>query len=848
MSGFAFDANVIIGDITANILSSGNLNANVFEANMLTSGNVVSTNGDTGTINANSIVLNVISGGDTRIDRLIANSVTTGDFYTTSTITAGVIDCAQGKISGNSSSNASLISNVISANTASFVNTSVGYGNLVNAVVIGNIIANVVTSGDANAVFLNSNLTTSGSIFGNISNSASIVAEYSNIRTMNVGNINSTTFNAEYLYVGNITVTGVSNTGYLICRNATFSLNSNIQTLITENVTTSNAGSNIFTNVITTGNAFSQNINTINANVLGITSVFSNVITNISNIRTLILLSNVSLGNLTATSANVTSNVSVGNLIGNIVASNAFFNTATIRNLAIFDVTGNILVAQSNASISNLTTERILLSDANIANLSTSNVSSNIAVVTGTCRIDAINSSNITFTNTATVSAAVVNVLGNLTVSNVINVQNLTANVGNIWQAVSNIQSMTTANIFTNTMTIINSFTYSNISSQRLIATNTLTANGVNLFSNIANLTVSGNANVGRWIAASAPATGALCFSSTESANLTTANLFAGNLNTWRAFVGNVIGNVMTTVAGDFGGIRVSVANIDVSGVANVENFTVNGNLFATNVITRDLSANLINFSGSLSNTSSISISGNSLFTSSANAANVGVSINMITQNLFGNRLSSENIQGNVLQASNIAVSQTVNVVGNISIGNLSVSRELFANSITISSGGTIVGNNTTRMITTPTSNSWSVGSLVGNANVSVQFTANTMVVQNIQPNTLVVNINQSTPTSNSGVRAIYIGYIVPVNFNATSSTTVSFSPALPTNCIYMPQLQYYSGGTVLQNNASFSTQIGLGVETITNTSCTIRMSTLDTLPIPSTSFFGLMVTAVQTV
>ena len=495
--------------------TAGGMFGNVFSANT----NVYNT--------ANLFTANIWSVNVTNIATFQNSVYHFGNTFATGfTQTTGVIIPTTTGISGLGGpsllfANAFLQTANIGSSTAQMAMNVTGNVYVSNSINVANVLAvtvnasymNIITSGYANMASINV-FTGANATFLTVQTLANVYG------TANIVTSNTQTANIVTANVQNLNVSTGANVSYL---NVTFVANVNRANILTTNVQTAN---------IVTANVQNLNVSTgANVSYLNVTFV-----------------ANVNTANL------LTSNIQSANIV-----------TANVQNL---NVSTGANVSYLNVTfVANVNTANLLTSNIQSANIVTANVQ-NLNVSTG-ANVSYLNVTYIANVNTA-----------NILTSNVQSANIVTANV-------QNLNVSTGANVSYLNVTYV-----ANINTANLLTTNVQSANIVT--ANVQNLNVSTGANVS-YLNVSFIAnvnTANILTANIASANIVTANV--SNLNTYSA---NVTSLFVQTFANILGSNIVSTfsSNINVAAFANV--FTANifrGNVQTTMNVSGLLSATLL--------------------------------------------------------------------------------------------------------------------------------------------------------------------------------------------------------------------------------------------------------------
>ena len=447
-----------------------------------------------------------------------------------------------------------------------------------------------------------------GNIFSantNVYNTANLFT--ANIRSVNVTNI--ATFQNSVYHFGNTFATGFTQTTGVIIPTTTGISGLGGPSLLFANafLQTANIGSSTAQMAMNvTGNVYvSNSINVANVLAVTVNASYMNIITsgyaNMASINVFTganatFLTVQTLANVYGTANIVTSNTQTANIV---TANVQNLNVSTGANVSYLNVTFVANVNRANILTTNVQSANIVT--ANVQNLNVS-TGANVSYLNVTF-VANVNTANLLTSNIQSANIVTANVQ-NLNVSTGANVSYLNvtfvANVNTANLLTSNIQS---ANIVTANVQNLNVSTGANVSylnvtyianvlTANLITSNIQSANIVT--ANVQNLNVSTGANVS-YLNVSFIAnvnTANILTANIASANIVTANV--SNLNTYSA---NVTSLFVQTFANILGSNIVSTfhSTMNVSSVANVFTANIyNGNVQTTMNVSGLLSATLL--------------------------------------------------------------------------------------------------------------------------------------------------------------------------------------------------------------------------------------------------------------
>jgi hypothetical protein len=756
---------------TVTISATGNINS----ANLNISNNIISSSNIRG---ANiSSTGTVLANGNIQGANLFANTL----ISTAGNVNANVIFSNTANFTGNG--------NITGQNlrTAGVVSAN---GNITGANLLTS--GNVSTSGAVNAVQVNAgNISVSGNI---VSNNLIVNNEISS-----TGNITSD----NYILGNGAFLTGI-NLGNQSGLNQIVNGTSNVSIPsvngdvrigsggVANVVRVTNTGLSVTGNITANGTlsvgALSSGALTANGNISG---------TNLSGTGNLSITGNANVGPLgvggalsvggivTAASGSVVGQLSVG---GNIIGQNA--NLGNLARANFFQGDGSLL---TNLTIGAGT--QLLNGTSNVTVAANGNVSvgaggvANVQVVSsqGVAVIGTL-SANGNVTGGNLITTGVVSASGNLFANNV-NAAGFLSASGNILglniNAAGNISATgsisTTANITAagnfaaNNATLGNANVTGVISTVGVVANGNVTAANLNATGNLSvasnvnannisitgNVLAAGNITIQNVSATSVTATGNVSASNATLGNAVTANFFLGNVR------GNLFnGTTSIIVPAANANVAISVNNTTNVVVVTQNTLAITGNLSATgnanvNIVNAN-TANVTTVNAGAVNSSTISASGTVQAANLSTAGNltVGANSNLANTTITGQLSVTANIiGGNLLTAgsvstsanvdANIINSNTENVTGNATVGNLISNGVVTATGLVrganISAVANITAGNVVSANNITTSNNLTVGNLANVANLisTTNISAYGNVKSNIvNANTLVINAN----------------------------------------------------------------------------------------------------------
>ncbi len=503
-------------DLVCGIGTAGTRFGNIFSANT----NVYNT--------ANLFTANIWSVNVTNISTFQNSVYHFGNTFATGfTQTTGVIIPTTTGISGLGGpsllfANAFLQTANIGSATAQMAMNVTGNVYVSNSVNVANVLAvtvnasymNIITSGYANMasinVFTGANATVlTVQTLANVYGTANIVTsntQTANIVTANVQNLNvSTGANVSYL---NVTFVANVNTANLLTTNVQ---SANIVTANVQNLNVSTGANVSYLNV-----AFIANVNT--ANLLTTNVQSANIVT--ANVQNL----NVSTGaNVSYLNVTFVANVNTANLLTTNVQS-ANIVTANVQNLNVS--TGANVSYLNVAFIANVNTANLLTTNVQSANIVTANVQ-NLNVSTG---------ANVSYLNVAFIA--------NVNTANILTMNLQSANI--VTANVQNLNVSTGANVSYLNVTFVANVNTANILTANIASANIVTANVSNLntySANVTSLFVQTFANI---LSSNIVSTFSSNVNVAAFANVFTANIYRGNVQSTMNVSGLLSGTLLT--------------------------------------------------------------------------------------------------------------------------------------------------------------------------------------------------------------------------------------------------------------------------------------------------------------
>ena len=490
-------------------------------------GNIFSANTNVYTV-ANLFTANIWSVNVTNISTFQNSVYHFGNTFATGfTQTTGVIIPTTTGISGLGGpsllfANAFLQTANIGSATAQMAMNVTGNVYVSNSVNVANVLAvtvnasymNIITSGYANMasinVFTGANATVlTVQTLANVYGTANIVTsntQTANIVTANVQNLNvSTGANVSYL---NVTFVANVNRANLLTTNVQ---SANIVTANVQNLNVSTGANVSYLNV-----AFIANVNT--ANLLTTNVQSANIVT--ANVQNL----NVSTGaNVSYLNVSFIANVNTANLLTTNVQS-ANIVTANVQNL---NVSTGANVSYLNVSfIANVNTANLLTTNVQSANIVTANVQ-NLNVSTG---------ANVSYLNVAFIA--------NVNTANILTMNLQSANI--VTANVQNLNVSTGANVSYLNVTFVANVNTANILTANIASANIVTANVSNLntySANVTSLFVQTFANI---LSSNIVSTFSSNVNVAAFANVFTANIYRGNVQSTMNVSGLLSGTLLT--------------------------------------------------------------------------------------------------------------------------------------------------------------------------------------------------------------------------------------------------------------------------------------------------------------
>jgi hypothetical protein len=672
--------------------------------------------------------------------------------------------------------------NTNTGNISVSANITSGNADLGNVAVANFITGVLTTAAQPNVTSLG--ILTGLSILGNIN--GNVLPNGNSV--FNLGS-SSQTYKELYLSANGATIGGVnlySNGGNLISNGNIFTIGqfiSNVVTgtaplLVSSNTLVSNLNANLLQGFSVSSASAANTIvlrdstnnfaaNTITANLTGNATTAGTVVTNAQPNIT-------SVGTLTSLS--VSSNISSGNAnLGNAVTANFFIGSGSnLSNIQAGNITGTVANAQyanDAGNAQNAVSATHAITSNTVVDSSQPNITS-VGTLTSLSVTGNINSGNATLGNSATANFFIGNITGNVTGN--INLPGSNTHVLFNNDGVLGATNGFTFNSVTNAVSISGNLSAGNASLGNIVIANFFQGSG-NRLSNIngANVSQVANANY---------ATFAGTVSVANTANI--ANFAARvtiNAQPNITSVGNLTNLIVNTTALNssspvqfrqtwnnvsqlFTGIRQNITDnnsnldsllIDLQ-VGNVSRFSVtkNGTANAANINTTFIA-------GTLTTTSQPNI------TSVGNLTALTVTGNINAPNVYANFFGSfnGNIGANVPNSAiftNVTVTSTANVTGNIRVGNANLGNLAIANFF---SGNGFFLTNVQVPANTQIIN--------GNSNVIVQANANVRVSAN-GITQLIVTSTGGNVTGNLSIGSnLTAGNISTGNITTTSALSV---------------------------------------------------------------------------
>lgn len=596
-------------------------------------GNITADNATLGNVTIGNVVVTKVANGTTEVATLLDSAIT---------------------MTANGVANIVVVSDI-----GTTITGNISLGDLANIQILGGNLDQVITT-DGNGVLRWANGAGNGAFFGNgTSNGSVLVAD---------GNIN---FN----------VTGISNVLVLTPTGA--NIRGNLD--ITSNLTTGNA--DIIGNLLTGNATVTSRLTTGNANIL------ANLTASNANITTHLTVANANVtgnltidGNLTANNATVTANLQAGNanISGNITANNAeilanlsVIDTVISANVQVLDTLtannanlGNVLVANVTVTDHFLSANGTITSNLLVGNVDVSGnlVANNIQVAFNLDAPNIVSSTNLGAANATFTGAVLLGNIANVSILGGSNTQFLqTDGNGNLQWATIAAGSLSNG---TSNIEIPVADGNINLSVGGVANVVVVTTTGINV---AGTLNATGNANV---------------------ANLTTANINAGNLQATGAVTAN---NIQAN------------ANVAANNVQVTEQLTANNAQFTSNItanyaqVTEDIAANNLALTANLS-AFEATFTGNANITGNLLANNATVTANLEAGNIVSlanitavtAAISGNTTTGNI-QVANRVTAVTANISGNLTAANANITATLLANVATVTgnltSGNADLGN-----------------------------------------------------------------------------------------------------------------------------------------------------------
>ncbi len=545
-----------------------------------------------------------------------------------------------------------------------------------------------------------------------------------------------------------------------------------------------------------------------------------------------VALGNISVGNIInsklITSANIySSNIlvsesaQIANLIvsgtltsnASISASQGFFNAIDMNNGSIANV-NNLSATNANITSSLVSTNMYLngITFMNGNGTFSSNISANSANV-GTISTGAITTSNLTVSNALNTKNA--NVSGNLGVKNLFTngayfIDSGITFTANVAMNNANIANASVSSLTVNNQTVNGNLIITNGVDSTSIVGGNLTTSKMNVNGNLTSL----NMNVGNTLTVAGTVTMGQLTMTTGDIHLNQGRFNAtfGNINTL------TVNNTLNV-----NGINANNANIITSGNMNVGNVNA-GNINSTNlrvganIITTNLSANVVDLgSGNMNTTGFVTVT-STVISSSLNTGSGTISTtgnvsagNVITNKLIvnGDFSTTYTLSSNVANINNANISGNLNA-GNINALNMFITSNIAAGNIITGANLTLLGNVATKGLNLGTTGlttegDINAGNLIGSSlfirnNGGIITTGNINAGSGTVSGNLTVGGNlqvngESRLNGNVSVSGNLSTQTATVN--TLSATTVSFSDANVNGT-----LNFNAGRTVISGNA----------------------------------------------
>jgi hypothetical protein len=541
-------------------------------------------------------------------------------------------------------------------------------------------------------------------VLGNILTSNSVTAQTANATTMNTGTLSI------------VTIAGTLGVGTATSPAATLYVGGNI--FVSDGFGTRNIWST------------TMNSTSLNASTIVISSRIGDTLSNLNIPGNAFFTNAMTIGNIFATSANISLNVTTRNLTTFGLFSN--INTFTINTSSF--LTGTLAVGSYDPF-----TSLNVLGNATVSNAITANIYSGRMNVTGVSNIGFI-SGPIGLNTPGDLSTGIL-LRGNIFVSNSVTASNVyasqmvapIANVASIQTPIPVYSFAISGNVF-----VSNSLTTTNVLAT---SANSTTLNVVSISSTLA----VGGVN---------PRGTTLYFqgNSYVNGNLTALNIYTSNANAQTTFIGSTLGLISLGIGG---------ANVSLAGNAFVSNSIVTTNLFSATVNAYTINAPTLIAPTSIGGTrANLFVDGNVFVSNSITVTNIyATNINTVSLNVLS-------IYGPVGIGSLTTPTANLYIVGNLFIKGDLTTPSLYATSINTS--GIIMKQTLVASIGTTSANLF----VSGNA-----FVSNTLAVTNIFADTVnSFTINTQSFFIQGGIGYTASNLYVQGNLfasNATSTTNI---------------------------------------------------------------------------
>ncbi len=573
-----------------------------------------------------------------------------------------------------------------------------------------------------------------------------------------------------------------------------------------------------------------------------------------------IALSNVSVGNIInsklITSSNISTNymnvsnvaevdklIVSGTLTSNasILGTNAYFNNLNMNNGNVTSI-NNLTSTNANITGSIIGTNMYLngINFVNGAGTFSSNVTANSSNI-GSINSGTINSSNVTISNALNTKNA--NVSGNLGVKNLFTngayfIDSGVVFTANVTMNNANISSSNVSSLFVNNETVYGSLVVTNNTDSTIISNGDLTSKNLSLNGDLTSL----NLNIGNTMTVAGAVTmGQLTLTNGD------VNLNNGRFNATFGNIGTLTVNNILNV----NGINANNANIITSGNLQGGNLNV-GNINSTNVrasaniVTTNLTANVVNLgSGNINTTGFVTVT-STVISSSLNTGSgtISTSGNVTAGNVITNKLivngdfsTTYTLSSNVANINNANISGNLNA-GNINALNMFITSNIAAGNIITGANLTLLGNVVTKGLNLGTSGLTTEGDInagnVVSTSLYVRNNGSIITTGNINAGSGTINGNlvvggnlrvngESRLNGNVSVSGNLTTY--EANVNTLNASTISFTDANVNGT-----LNFNSGRTIITGN-SITTGIINAVEmnaTTLTASGTMSVGTLN--------------------